>query len=150
MENQVLTKLQNKVFDMSNNVNKCLGSGHTERIYHKALICELNCNNFIIDCERHVPVKYIDSKGFIHFLESERIDIFIHNNENYNEGNIILELKAIQKPIQEQEKIQIKKYFNELKKDNIEISYGIIINFPQPSSKETRKNIDFEVVKNKV
>ena len=56
-----------------------------------------------------LSVKYIDSKGNSHVLESERIDIFIHNDKN--DGNIILELKAIMKPIGEMEKVQVRKYF---------------------------------------
>ena len=100
------------------------------------------CNNFNLDTEMNVVVKYVDSKGKSHNLESERIDIFIHDI------NVILELKAIQKQIQSQEICQIKKYFNELKKIDIIVPYGIIINFPQPSAKEIPSKIEFLVVNN--
>lgn len=143
-----LTNLQKKICDISSLVYNNIGPGHNEKVYQKALICELNVQGFIFDSERHISVKYIDTKGNMHILESERIDIYIHNNELYDEGDIILELKATMKPIQESERVQVKKYFKELKKDNINISYGIVINFPQPSSKETRSNIFYEVVKN--
>ena len=59
------------------------------RIYHKALVYELNCLNYNIDTEMNIVVKYKDSQGKIHNLESIRIDIFIH------ELNIILEGKFI-------------------------------------------------------
>ena len=119
-----------------------LGLGHTERVYHKALVSELNCLNFNIDTEMNIVVKYEDSQGKIHNLESLRIDIFIHDL------NIILELKAIQRKIQPQEIAQIKKYFNVLNKDNIKVDYGIIINFPQPSNKEIIGEIEYLKVEN--
>lgn len=140
------TELQKKIYEMASLVNENIGPGHNEKVYQKALICELVCNGYIIDSERHIPVKYIDSKGNSHVLESERIDIFIHNDTK--DGNIILELKAIMKPIGEMERVQVKKYFKELSKDQIKVNYGIIINFPQPSAKETREKIDYLVINN--
>ena len=119
-----------------------LGVGHTERIYHKALVYELGCHNLNIDTEMNIVVKYEDSNGKKHHLESLRIDIFIH------EHNIILELKAISRKIQAQELAQIKKYFNILNKDKIKLDYGIIINFPQPSTKEIDTEIEYLIVKN--
>ena len=138
--------------DINNNliINACkrvfkeLGIGHTERVYHKALVYELNCQGLNIDTEMNIVVKYEDSKGKIHNLESLRIDIFIHSLD------IILELKAIQRKIQPQEIAQIKKYFNVLNKDKINVKYGIIINFPQPSTKEILNNIEFMVVENNI
>ena len=90
----------------------------------------------------NIVVKYQDSDNKIHHLESLRIDIFIHDH------NIILELKAISRKIQPQELAQIKKYFNILNKDNIKLDYGIIINFPQPSTKEIDNEIEYLIVKN--
>ena len=119
-----------------------LGVGHTERIYHKALVYELGCHNLNIDTEMNIVVKYEDSHNKLHHLESLRIDIFIHDH------NIILELKAISRKIQPQELAQIKKYFNILNKDNIKLDYGIIINFPQPSTKEIDNEIEYLIVKN--
>ena len=49
----------------------------------------------------------------------------------------------ISKNLGEPERIQVKKYFKELKKQNIHCDLGIIINFPQPTSKDTRTNVDF-------
>ena len=129
-----------------------LGPGHNEKIYHKALKTELDCYGILSDVERHVAVTYIDSKGNYHCLESERIDLFIHSNTNEWSGivNVICELKAISKNIGEQERVQVRKYFNELKKHNVDCKYGIIINFPQPSSKEVKTEIEFEVIKNTI
>lgn len=128
---EVLTKLQTLIIKSSNRVFKQLGRGYPESIYQKALFYELNQHNLDIDIERNINVVYTDTKGKNHILTSNRIDLFIHNNDIYKEGNIILELKATKKNIDDLEIIQINKYFNEIKKENINISYGIIINFSQ-------------------
>lgn len=116
-----------------------LKSGHNERIYHKAFVYELNCLGYNLDTEMNIIVKYIDSKGKSHNLETERIDIFIHDH------NILIELKAIQKEIQNQEKAQLEKYINELNKLNIEVKNAIIINFPQPNNKTIPEKIEFYI-----
>ena len=134
--------MNDSIINACKRVFQSLGVGHTERVYHKALVYELNCLNFNIDTEMNIVVKYEDSQGKIHNLESLRIDIFIHDL------NIILELKAIQRKIQPQEIAQIKKYFNVLNKDNIKVDYGIIINFPQPSNKEIIGEIEYLKVEN--
>jgi len=140
--NTLDTNDNNLIINACKRVFENLGIGHTERVYHKALVYELNCQGLNIDTEMNIVVKYEDSKGKIHNLESLRIDIFIHSLD------IILELKAIQRKIQPQEIAQIKKYFNVLNKDKINVNYGIIINFPQPSTKEILNNIEFMVVNN--
>jgi len=140
------------IIDSAKRVYTQLGPGHSETTYQKALAHELQINNLIVDLERHLSVTYTDSMGNIHYLTSDRIDIFIHNDKNrdqepdINNGNIILELKATQKGIQEQEIVQIKKYFRQLKKENTNINYGILINFPQPNSKFTTETIEHLIV----
>ena len=135
---------ENRIIEASKRVYQQLGCGHNEHIYHKALVYELNCLGYNLDTEMNLLVKYKDSKGNTHVLASERIDVFIHGI------NIVLELKATAKPIQSQEFAQIKKYFNELNKLNIICSYGIIINFPQPSAKEIPSEILSQIVKNDI
>lgn len=128
------------IIDIAEKVYNQLGPGHNERIYHKAMTYELSCQGFSIDTEMNVVVNYTDSNGHTHFLESERIDIFIH------EHDIIIELKAIQRDIQAQEICQIKKYFNELSKAKKNVSYGIIINFRQPNTKDIPDSIDVKII----
>ena len=67
-----------KILNSALRVFDQLGPGHNERIYHKALVYELNCLGYNLDTEMNIIVKYKDSKGNIHSLETERIDIFIH------------------------------------------------------------------------
>ena len=123
--------------DVANRVYDQLKTGHNERIYHKAFVYELNCLGYNLDTEMNIIVKYIDSKGVSHNLETERIDIFIH------EHNILIELKAIQKEINNHEKAQVEKYINELNKLNIIVNNAIVINFPQPNNKIIPENIEF-------
>ena len=133
-----------QIINASKRVFSSLGVGHTERIYHKALVYELNCLNYNIDTEMNIVVKYVDSHNKTHNLESIRIDIFIHGL------NIILELKAIHRKIQPQEIAQIKKYFNVLNNEQRrnKVDYGLIINFPQPSTKEASLEIEYLKVEN--
>lgn len=135
--NELLIKSSQTIFDQ-------LGSGHNEKIYHKALKYELDCLNINSDTERHVNVVYIDSKKKEHILESERIDMYVFKDT----FDIILELKAISGNITSREIEQMNKYFRELKKEKKNIKYGIVINFPQPTSKEIKKNIEYKVIKN--
>ena len=140
-----MNELQTSIINASNRVLNQLGIGHNERIYHKALVHELGCLGFHIDTEMHIVVKYQDSKNHSHHLESLRVDIFIHHY------NIILELKAICKKINDNEKIQIKKYFNIFNKDKREVKYGIIINFPQLPNKnesESENEVEYLIVEN--
>ena len=131
-----------KIINAAKKVYNSLKAGHNECIYHKALSYELQSLDFSIDNEMSVVVKYTDSKNHTHNLESERIDIFIHKY------NIVVELKAIQRDITEQETCQIKKYFNELNKININVSRGIIINFPQASTKKIPEHIEYKIINN--
>ena len=61
--------------------------------------------------ERHLNVCYVDSQCNKHCLETERIDLYVFSQTC---DDIIIELKAIQRSIQEPERVQIKKYFKEV------------------------------------
>ena len=130
-----------EIINAAKRVYDSLGPGHSESTYHKAYNYELQALNYSTTCERNIVVTYDDSLGNKHYLNSERIDIFIHANKDKNIGNIVLELKAI-KSIGINESNQVKKYMKQLKKDNIDCSHGLVINFP--TSKETIEHIIFE------
>jgi GxxExxY protein len=143
--------LQELIYNLSERVYTNLGSGHNEQIYQKALFYELICHGLNADMERHINVIYEDSIGIKHHLVSERIDIFIHKNtesvfEELHENNVVLELKAISKILNIIEITQINKYFRELDKEGTPVTYGILINFPQPSGKGVSDTIDFKVI----
>ena len=144
---------QRLVYQLATRVFESLGPGHNEQIYHKALHHELFCNGIHADAERHLDVLYTDSKGYTHSLVSERIDLYIHQNSesiftDVQEAPIVIELKAISKILNIIEETQVRKYFRELSKQSIRPRYGILINFPQPSSKGVSDTIEYRVVPN--
>ena len=143
MENPIVKK----IIDSSRRVYNELGPGHAETTYQKSLGYELQCLGYSLDLERHLSVTYTDSQGNKHYITSDRIDIFLHNIES-NNNNVILELKATAKGIQEQEIIQLKKYFRQLNKEQTKTLYGILINFPQPNSKNVSKDIEYSIIMN--
>ena len=134
-------------------VNTQLGPSHAEAVYQKALHYELNCHGIHTELERHISVCYTDSQGNSHCISSERIDIYVHKDENSPftdlcNSDIILELKATSKIPNCIEEYQLKKYLKESTKQGSMISYGVIINFPQPSAHNINENIDFKVIYN--
>ena len=144
---------QRLVYQLATRVFESLGPGHNEQIYHKALHHELFCNGIHADAERHLDVLYTDSKGYTHSLVSERIDLYIHQNSesiftDIQETPIVIELKAISKILNIIEETQVRKYFRELSKQSIRPRYGILINFPQPSSKGVSDTIEYRVIPN--
>jgi GxxExxY protein len=144
---EILTPTQKLIHSLAQRVFECVGPGHNEQIYQKALMYELNIQGFNVDMEYHLDVVYIDTLGNKHNLVSERIDLFIHKNrEKKLEKNIIIELKAVAKNMSNIELTQVNKYLKELDKQNIEIDYGILINFPQPSTKSCNDKVEFIVV----
>ena len=127
-----LKQVYSIIVQSSEKVYAQLGRGYTEQIYQKALSHELITYGFNVDIERHLNVIYQDSNGLNHILSSNRIDLFIHPQPDYGTGNIILELKAsTKKSIEDIEKTQVKKYFNQLEKEQTQIDMGCIINFSQ-------------------
>ena len=104
---------------------------------------EFRESNISYESEKRVVINYIDSSGEFYSIGEERIDLYVRTNNN----QIIIELKAVINPPKEIEFSQIHKYKRELNKINVLPSYGILINFPQPGSKEARSEIDFIEIK---
>ena len=148
------TPFQKFIFDISNRIYKQLGPGHNESIYHKALMYELMVNNIKADTEKHIYVTYTDTACISHTLVSERIDVYIHNDINsvftdIQQAPIVIELKAVAKTIGPVEEFQVLKYFRELKKEGLNIDYGILINFQQPTARFSMPDYtEFKIIKN--
>ena len=110
-----------------------LGSGWDEVIYHKAFEVGLRLQNIRYESMRITPVPY---KGF-NVGEGE-IDLLVKDDTE----SLIIELKATDKLIADNTS-QLNKYMRTLG-----ISNGILINFPQPSSKaklecETASGVEY-------
>ena len=78
-ESNIFVEIAKTVYDQ-------LGPGHSESSYHKAYDAELNAKGYKTTCEGNIVVTYTDSNNNIHFLNSERIDVFIHKNEEKNKN----------------------------------------------------------------
>jgi len=136
--------LINKIKSIANHVFTNLKTGHTEKIYHTAFEIELRNNNIKYETEKIIPYYYKDTFGDVHTLGFGRIDLFIHNKDN----PLVLELKATSNGIKNNEIIQLQKYLNYLK-PKFPNANGLVINFPQPTSKTIPTDVNFhEIFKN--
>jgi GxxExxY protein len=131
-----------KLIEIAEHVYQELGYGHSEATYHKAYNAELQAQGFKTTCEYNLTVTYTDTLGNTHYLNTERIDIMVHDF-NENRDKVVIELKAISRGINSTETTQLNKYFHQLKKNKINVSYGVIINF-NPLSPKTINDKTFE------
>jgi GxxExxY protein len=133
----ILQKINQDIYKIADKIYKKLGPGHSEFIYHRAFEIELRTKNINYETEKRVLIKYETEDGNIYTLGEERIDIYLPKEK------IIIELKAMITIPKENEITQLKKYYRELIKENENVKYGLIINFPQSGSKEAKIDIDF-------
>ena len=147
------TQLQQLLYTLAQRVYQQLGPSHNESVYQSALHYELIAQGFMVEREKHMDVTYIDSRGNVFNLTSDRIDIYIHQDSNsvfeeLHNQPILLELKAVSKQMNDVEINQVHKYMRELQSKNIGMNYGILINFPQPTRQNLENGIDFLIVPN--
>ena len=128
--------------EIANKVYSKLGTGHSEYIYHRAMEIELRNLNITYESEKRCVINYITDDNIFFSLGEERIDLYIYPSNNLISHKIIIELKAVVNPPKENEIAQLLKYKRELHKINEIPSYGIIINFPQPSPKNIKDFVD--------
>jgi GxxExxY protein len=121
---------QNFIKTLASNVYKILGTGHSEIVYHKAFEVELRNNNISYSTKAPISLTY---KGVI--IGYSEPDIIIHSN---NGEHIIVELKATTYAPRASEKAQLYSYMR-----STGYTKGILINFPQPSSKTKTHDIHF-------
>ena len=119
----------NKLVISAKNVYKELGSGFSESIYQKAMGIELQKQHILHSMEDVFQIKY---KGVpVGFCRS---DIIVYDENK----KFLIELKAIASEPGVPEFVQVRNYLK-----NLELSEGLLINFPIPSksSKELPTNI---------
>ena len=124
------------VIQLCNRIYQQLGVAHDECVYQKALIAELwNHGATSIEGEKNVPVFYEDSKGVLHTIGSERIDILMRYTMDDKPKICLLELKATTSTIRQQVEVQqLKKYHQALKHLNVHCDEMYVINFTQNTS----------------
>lgn len=105
----------------ANNVMSCIGKGHTERVYHRAMIAALNRQNVKHRSEVLAPIYYVNEVvGF------GRCDLVV--------GNHIIELKANMRPPSHTSP-QLQKYMESLKASEWKNCRGMVINFNQKTGR---------------
>lgn len=102
-------------------VMEALGKGHTESVYHKALIASLNDEGVPHRSEVFSPILFLGQ-----VVGVGRCDLIV--------GNMIIELKAVtRRPTQTSH--QVKKYMSSLQATERVKYHGVIINFNQQSGR---------------
>lgn len=101
----------------ANGVIQALGQGHSERVYHRAMITSLNSERIPHRSEVVAPIYFMgEVVGF------GRCDIVI--------GNVVVEFKA-NKACPRQTSGQLQKYIESMKHNRQRSSRGVVINFSQ-------------------
>lgn len=120
------------ILKCANTLYQQLGPAHNECVYQKAMVIELyNLGANSVEFEKHVPVFFKDSKGTVHTIGDERVDILA----KFESSLILIELKAIAKNRLHGYVEQVQKYKRSLAHMNVIPDRFLLINFPQqPSS----------------
>lgn len=104
------------IISIIKNVSTVLGNHYKESIYQAALMVDFNNNNYIVQSEVVLPIKYQNvTVGY------ERADIVIYKNF---EPSLVLELKSQNSRLGSKEIGQIRRYIN-----NLNCEKGILVNF---------------------
>ena len=125
---EVLRSLTQDIYDK-------LGSGFDEVVYQKAFEVGLRLRRIPYEAQRIVPVFY---EGF--YIGEGKPDLIVGENGS----RLVIELKAVES-VGHKERTQIENYLRVL-----DVSLGLLINFPQPTkSKAAKDGVEFiEVGKN--
>ena len=103
-------------------VYEALGTGHTERVYHRAMEVHLRSEGIVYDSHVMVPVYY---RGLqVGFGEADLIVFFPSEI-------VIVELKATSHAIKATERAQLERYLANWPGD---ATAGLVVNFRQPSA----------------
>lgn len=121
-----------KIITLAKDVYKCLGSGHSEAVYDKAMQVGLRLAKIKYENQKVVELKYKD-----HHVGEGYPDIIVH----FGKERLILELKAVGGAMGAAEEQQIRIYMKLLK-----IKNGLLINFQQPK-KEGKSQLEIKEVK---
>lgn len=112
-----------------------LGRGHTECVYHKALIAELQACPLVqrVEFEKQVPITYTDSyNGHTYTVGSCRVDILYV--DVVTEETVLVELKVATSNVGSGAYHQTAKYIRLLKDLDVRVDRAYLINFKQSCS----------------
>lgn len=126
------TNIVKDIKQSAEQVFEILGTGHSEIVYHRALEVELRMKGIIYSTKAPITLLY---KGIV--VGYSEPDLIVYPN-GIKGFKIIIELKATTYAPRSSEKAQIESYLR-----STSTKYGILINFPQPTSKTQASEIDF-------
>ena len=126
MENCNIDHL-NKIKVFSEQILNDLGPAYKEHIYVNAMCVHLHLEQYMFRNEVIVPINYMGVQ-----LGYERADIVI-----YEPIKCVIEFKSQTQSLSKKEMIQLNKYLK-----NLDIQYGILINFGNLNGKLEYKLID--------
>jgi len=106
--------LTERIISCAIEVHKKLGPGFLESIYENALIIELQRQNFRVEQQREVVVRY------------DGVEVGRHRTDLIVDDTIVIELKAV-KNIEDIHFAIVKSYLKALGKE-----HGLLINFSKP------------------
>lgn len=116
------------IVKICNDIYKQLGPAHNECVYQKALMIELYNNGAeSVEFEKHVPVFFKDTKGTIHTIGTERVDLLA----TFADQQILIELKAVARNRLQSHVEQVHKYKRALAHLGVYPTLFLLINFPQ-------------------
>lgn len=118
-----------QIDNASKEVYAHLGTGYSEAVYHKAMEAELRLRKIQYSTKSPISILY---KEFV--VGYNEPDLIV----NYNNSKVVVELKATTYAPRSLEKAQLQSYLRTL-----DTPFGILINFPQPTSKPALKGIHF-------
>ena len=119
----------NKIKVFSEKILNDLGPAYKEHIYVNAMCVHLRNENYIFRNEVIVPINYMGVQ-----LGYERADIVI-----YEPVQCIIEFKSQTQSVSKKEMIQLNKYLK-----NLDIQYGILINFGNLNAKLEYKETEIK------
>lgn len=119
----------NKIKVFSEKILNDLGPAYKEHIYVNAMCVHLRNENYIFRNEVIVPINYMGVQ-----LGYERADIVI-----YEPVQCIIEFKSQTQSVSKKEMIQLNKYLK-----NLDIQYGILINFGNLNAKLEYKDTEIK------
>ncbi len=120
-----MTETEAALREIAEDVYKDLGSGHDEKVYHRAMEVDLRMRGIEYDSERVLELRYKE-----HYVGENYADLVVGSGSD----TIVVELKAATCKMGAPEEQQLRKYMRILGMEK-----GLLINFPQ-LQKRTKKD----------
>lgn len=140
LENHPSREFLELIINYADEIYKELGSGFSESVYQEAFEVILRENSIPFEAQTNIPIYFRNYQ-----VGSIRSDLILKRPRDFSRF-FVIELKATVTKPKRPEETQLKNYLKWLN-----IKLGIIINFPQSSTKEDEKQkksflVDFIII----